>query len=216
MAQRQQPQGQQIIYAQPPQGQQVIYVQAPQGQSAQGQVVYVQQAQQAPETKHSEEPGTGSNNKNKKKSKGFMSKVFGSSPQHIMNETEAVIGKKSTDSLKKGAKDAHSNLDKEMVNVGNQFNKEINGAFNSMFGMKKKKKKKQPQQQSMSTMSYELKYICIVCLDLYIDQQAQPQVVYAQQPQVVYVQQPQQGQQVVYAQPQQGQQVMYVQPQQPK
>eukprot|EP00483_Globobulimina_turgida_P011202 UN11223 len=147
-----------------------MYVQAQHGQSAKGRVVYVQQPQQAPETKQNKE--SGSNDKNKKKSKGFMSKVFGNSPKHIMKETEAVIGKNSTDSIKKGSKDAYNNLYKEMANAGNQFNKEINAGFNSLFGAKKKKQ--QPQQQRTKLV--------------------QPHVVYAQQPQVVYVQPPQQMQ----------------------
>eukprot|EP01084_Bolivina_argentea_P151978 265192_1 len=145
----QQPQGQQIVYAQPPQGQQVVYVnqygqpvQPPTQQGQQPQVVYVQPPQQAPETKQNDE----TDNKNKKQ-KGFMSKVFGNTPKHVNKEMEAVLGKKTNDALKKGAKDTHQNFNKEMANVGNQFNKEINGAFGSLFGVKKKKKQPQQQQQ---------------------------------------------------------------------
>merc|ERR1712176_1527515 len=111
------------------------------------------------------------NNKNKKQ-KGFIGKIFGNTPKHIMNETESVLGTNTTNSIKNDAKYVNKEANSQINKAANAFNKEANSAFNSLFGTEKKKK---------------------------VQPQPQPQIVYAQQPQgqqqVVYAQQPQQGQQ---------------------
>merc|ERR1712154_208805 len=104
-----------------------VYVQSANGQQVpQQQVVYVQQPQQIQQ----QQP---KNNKNKKQ-KGFIGKIFGNTPKHIMNETESVLGTNTTNSIKNDAKYVNKEANSQINKAANAFNKEANSAFNSLFG----------------------------------------------------------------------------------
>ena len=148
------------------QQQQVVYVDQygnpiqTQQQPQQQKVVYIQQPQQIQPNNNNKD-----NNKNANpKPKGFIGSIFGNSLKHIQDEAKPL--QKDIEKFEKqmANSNAQKMVDKQINNVANAFNKEVNGAAQSLFGLKKKKK---PQQKGISIMKIYNAKLRIFILDQY-------------------------------------------------